>query len=391
MRKNKMLEECMNIIKYFFKNAWKNKGMFFLYIFIYTIILLLNTSGDIAKEPSVFKEVKANIGIISLSQDSIALELETYLKEYVGEDSTLTYLPDSIPKAKEQIFMGNYDAIIRIPPDFSQKFRENKASIQILFNTLDYSGYLVQNRVEGFLSFVKATEQNGIYNIPLSKKALSEKSEVILLEYPITAKNEKAKIWMQSFFNMASYIVIAIYIAVIGKSTTDFYTLNIKQRIAISSKELKSIQLELYLGQLIIGSMITGFIMLIVFLFLRKQIFQLEFGKYILNISIFSLSIMALTFMINNLTNNDSSKNALSTILSLGSAFISGVIIPQNVLSPKVLTVAKFFPVYYYIALNQKSHPDIYFLVQNLGIQILFGILFLILGMYFAQKRRIME
>ncbi|MDO5062778.1 MAG: ABC transporter permease [Peptostreptococcaceae bacterium] len=381
----------MNIIKYFFKNAWANKTMFVIYICIFATLLMINTMGAVKNEQSVFEESKARIGVISLSDDILATELQAYLKEHVGAEKELTYLPDDPAKAKELIFMGTYDAIVRIPEDFVQRYERGEESIDIFYSTLGYSGRLVESRVQGFLTFVNATKENGQYRFDKAKEILSTKSKVSLLDQRIVPSKERNEVWIRTFFNIAAYILIAVYVAVIGKSMSDFNELQNKQRVAVSSKKFRSYQAHIYLGQILIGIVITSIVVICVFFSLGKGVWEQDIKKYLLNIFVFSLSIMALTFMINNMTNNDSAKNALSTTLSLGSAFISGVFIPQEVLSDKVLTVAKLFPAYYYVLINNKTMPDSSFMIRNLSIQILFGLLFFVLGIYFAKKRRVVE
>ncbi|MDO4711278.1 MAG: ABC transporter permease [Peptostreptococcaceae bacterium] len=381
----------MNIIKYFFKNVWANRAMFIIYITIFAILLLISTAGDTKNAQSVFEETKAKVGVILLSDDMLATELVSYLQEYVGEEAKLAYLADDIPKAKEQIFMGNYDAIVRIPEDFKTRFEKGEQAVQILFNTVGYSGRLVESRVQGFLTFVEATKENGEYHVDKAKKILSAKTEVSLLEQEGGQDTDRDKTWTRIFFNKAGYVLTAIYIAVIGMSMTDFDHINTKQRVAVSSKKLKSFQIEIYIAQMLVGAMITFLIILVAFALKGRALLEQEIVKYILNLFVFSATIMALTFMINDLTNSNSAKNALSTIISIGSAFISGMIIPQEILSDKVLAVAKFLPTYYFVLINDKAAPESSFLIQNLLIQSLFGVLFLVLGIYFAKKRRVVE
>lgn len=287
--------------------------------------------------------------------------------------------------------MGTYDAIVRIPEDFAQRYERGEESIDIIYSSLGYSGRLVESRIQGFLTFVNATKENGQYRFDKAKEILNAKSEVSLLDRRIVPSKERNEVWIRTFFNIAAYILIAVYVAVIGKSMSDFNELQNKQRVAVSSQKFRSYQAQIYLGQILIGIIITSIVVICVFFSLGKGVWEQDIKKYLLNIFVFSLSIMALTFMINNMTNNDSAKNALSTTISLGSAFISGVFIPQEVLSEKVLTVAKLFPAYYYVLINNKTMPDSSFMIRNLSIQFLFGLLFFVLGLYFAKKRRVVE
>ncbi len=74
-----------------------------------------------------------------------------------------------------------------------------------------------------------------------------------------------------------------------------------------------------------------------------EHIGDINLVKYLINIVAFSFSILCLTFLINNLTSNKFIINGISTVLSLGTSFISGVMVPQQFLGEEVLKIAKFF------------------------------------------------
>lgn len=99
----------------------------------------------------------------------------------------------------------------------------------------------------------------------------------------------------------------------------------------------------MYFGQLTIASVITLVFILGSIVMKGKYVGEINFGKYLINITVFSFSILCLTFLINNITGNKFIINGLSTVLSLGTSFISGVMVPQQFLGKKVLMVAKFF------------------------------------------------
>ncbi len=80
--------------------------------------------------------------------------------------------------------------------------------------------------------------------------------------------------------------------------------------------------------------------------------------------------------------------NGISTVASLGTAFISGVMIPQDFISEKVLTIAKFFPTYYFVKINETNINSIVDVKYEMFMQILFGISFLLMGLYFSKIKQ---
>ena len=166
---------------------------------------------------------------------------------------------------------------------------------------------------------------------------------------------------------------------------TDFKDEYIQSRTKISSKKFLQFNKEMYLGQLVIASMITLIFILGSIALKGKYIGEVNFGKYVLNIVVFSFSALCLTFLINNVTRNKFVINALSTVLSLGTSFISGVMVPQQYLSEKVLTIAKFFPTYYFVRINEMTVNSFSDMRFGISMQLLFAVVFLLMGLYFSK------
>ena len=106
---------------------------------------------------------------------------------------------------------------------------------------------------------------------------------------------------------------------------------------------------------------------------------------YVSNLSVFSFTILFLTFLINNIVKNKFAISAISTVLSLGTSFISGVMVPQQLLGKNVLTVAKFFPTYYYVKINDMQANSFSDVRYEIFMQLLFAAAFLLMGLYFSK------
>ncbi|NLL71786.1 MAG: ABC transporter permease [Epulopiscium sp.] len=139
------------------------------------------------------------------------------------------------------------------------------------------------------------------------------------------------------------------------------------------------------MGQFTIASMITFIFILGSILLKGKYISEVNLQKYIINIVVFSFSILCLTFFINNLTKNKFIINGIGIVLSLGTSFLSGVMVPQQLLSDKVLKIAKFFPTYYFVKINDMRVNSFLDVKAEIFMQLLFALAFLLLGLYFSR------
>jgi ABC-2 type transport system permease protein len=69
----------------------------------------------------------------------------------------------------------------------------------------------------------------------------------------------------------------------------------------------------------------------------------------------------------------------IANIIGLGMSFLCGVFVPQNMLSPGLLSFAKFLPAYWYTRVNDmlgglsNESVNLQFVMTAFGIQLLFA------------------
>lgn len=375
----------MTVYKYFVKSAWRHRWIAIVYLAIFMFFSVMNISRSVERENATFEPSHTKIGIICHNEGETAKDLCEYLKGH----SVVKEVPEDLADAKETIFLEKVDAIVVIPSDFEQRLQGEKSAVEVIFDFKNMKGHLVSNYLNKYLMLLKATEQNGTYD---AEKVL----RVMKKEIPVSLISDKRESshsgnldrWFRSYYNFAAYIMLAIYIGVIGTVMSDFKEENVVKRIHSSAKSNFRVQIQTYFGQLSAALSITGFLAVASLVLQRKHLAQIHLFKYLANILIFSLVALGITFLINNLTNNRSAKSALSTVVSLGLAFISGIMIDQEFLSGATIKIAKFFPAYYFVKLNNLIAADTTQIITYLGIQLLFAAAFLVLGIYFGKQKR---
>lgn len=373
----------MTVYKYFIKIALKNKWTILGYTIIFFSMSLISGSGATEREPK-FMETRLNIGIIDNSNS----ELSTGLKDYLEGKHNIVDTIDDEDYIKEQIFLERADAIIIIPEDFQEKVINKEKSIKIYNDDRKIESMQIQNQINKFLMFANATYEDGKFNLANVNLALREKAKVKLANNNREKNNSINNEWFRNYYNFTSYVIIAMYIAIIGMVMTDFTDENIDSRMKISSKKFLNFNMELYLGQLTIAAIITSIFILGSIVLKGKYIGEVDFIKYVINIIVFSFTILCFTFFINNFTKNKFVISGLATVLSLATSFISGVMVPQEFLGEKTLLLAKFFPTYYFVKVNGttvNSFSDISF---NIFMQLSFAVAFILMGLYFSKAKQ---
>ncbi len=370
----------MTVFKYFIKIALRNKWIILAYATIFFILAIAISSDTEREAPDFLLDIKLNIGIIDNSHSELSDSLKNYL---IKRNNIIEIIPDE-EYIKEQIFLEAADAIIVIPENFEERVINKQKSVEIYRDDRKMESIQVQNQINRFLIFANATYKEGKFDLKEVNLALNEKAEIELIKKDDRIRNDSVNEWFRSYYNFAGYIIMAIYIAIMGIIMADFNNDNIKNRGKISPKKSSRFNAEIYLGQLTIAAVITSVFAIGSIVLKGKYIEGIDLSKYIINVTVFSFSILSLTFLINSIFKHKFVISGLSTVLSLGTAFISGVMVPQQLLGDKILTIAKFFPTYYFVKINDMqigSLPDI---KHEILMQLLFAGIFLLAGFGFS-------
>ena len=372
----------MTVYKYFMKVALKHKFIILGYSTLFLLVAIIN--GTIAgTEELEFMETDLNIGII----DNMDSELSRGLVGYLEENNNIEDIIEDEGYIREQIFLQALDGAIIIPRDFDEKVINKEEAIELYKDDRRIGAYYLEQQVEKYLIFANATYEDNTFDMDSLKSALNKKANIELIETKKGLKNSRMDIWFKNYYNYTSYIIIAVYIAVIGMVMIEFRDKRLEDRMRISSKKNLSLNREIYLGQVSLGIGITSIFILGSLVLKGRYIGEVEFSKYMINIAVFSFAILCFTFLINNLTRSRFTINGISTVVSLGTSFISGVLVPQEFLGERALSIAKFFPTYYFVSINERSIGSFGDIRYELLMQMMFGIVFLLMGLYFARPR----
>lgn len=372
----------MTVYKYFMKIASNKKTVIITYTLVFLFLSIINGGTNEQRETS-FIESRMNIGVINNSEDEFARNLENYL----AKKNNVVHVPDDEVYIKEQIFLEYVSAVVIIPQDFRENALNKEKAVQIYRDDRVIETYQIENQINKFISFSNAAYEDGEFNLTKVNNALDQEVSVSLIETGNNI-NQRVNNWFRFYFNFTSYVILAIYIAVIGYVMSDFANRQVENRRKVSSIKFMNFNMQMYLGQLTIAGIITIVFILGSIILKGRYIGEVDFLKYVVNIIIFSFSSLCLVFLINNATSNKFVINAISTVLSLGTSFISGVMVPQQLLSEKVLAIARFFPTYYFVRINERDISSFMEVRYEIFMQILFAAVFLLIGLYLSKSKQ---
>ena len=120
----------------------------------------------------------------------------------------------------------------------------------------------------------------------------------------------------------------------------------------------------------------------------RQTIRTLPLASYTLNAAVYAAVVLSAVFMLNAALKKGAVMGIVGTVLPLSLAFISGIFLDQELLPKSITTLAQVFPTYYYVRANtfteRMLRPD----WNNIGMQLLFLLLYFTLGVYFSKLNR---
>jgi ABC-2 type transport system permease protein len=192
---------------------------------------------------------------------------------------------------------------------------------------------------------------------------------------------------MPYYFNYLAYTFMFVVIMGISTIMLVFNDLNIKRRNACAPMSSTSVTLQFYLATMLFSLLSWALLAGLSLLFSRNELSDSNTLAFILNSFVFALSSSSIAFLIGNLVKGREAISAIANVFTLGSCFISGVFVPQAILTDSVLKMASFLPTYWYVRGNTLIAISADF-SKALMIQLAFAVAFFILAIVVGKKKR---
>jgi len=175
---------------------------------------------------------------------------------------------------------------------------------------------------------------------------LSKETPVIMKSYDSKLSNGEI---MSFFFNYASYSTTIILIFGIVTFMLVFNKSIIKQRTLCSPLSQSQVVFQTLLANICFAVVIWAITMICGFVLYGADLFSFNGTLWGLNLLIFAMVSLAISFLIGSLIKNRNSLSPIANTIALGFSFLCGAFVPQALLGEGVLTVAGFLPTYWYI------------------------------------------
>ncbi len=328
----------MRVFKNYFKIAKAHKVAIILYTVIFIAIMSFSTKSDDTN--NIYTNVRPDIYV----KDEANTDLSRGLYSYLEKKAVIKEMDESV--VEDKLFYQMISASLVIEKDFDKSKNVNfKAAPN------DMYGMTIKELVNQYLSQVNAYKIAGFKD----KDAIKYTNEDLEKRVDVEIKSG-SKIGREDnsifYFNFINYLILSQVLLIV-----------------------------------------TGFVVwalyILMFVVLYKYDFSLAHTNLMMvNSFFFTISVVTKAVLISSLVKNQNAIQGIMQIVSLGSSFLCGAFVPQDLLSKTALTLGKIFPSYYYIKNNEMliENPNISTILPNIGIMLAFSLVFVLISMGMKTK-----
>lgn len=362
-------------------------------IIMYTVFLIFfggfnmqtseNNTNFIAEKPDVL--------IINKDKE---IGITKNFVDYIKNNSNIIDIENDEEKINDALFYRDVNYIIYIPENYREEFlKGNNPKIEIK-STGDYLASYTEMLLSRYIkianTYVKSIESEEELTSKINE-TLSKETKIEISSKLDTNNLSKACF----YYNFANYSILAGLVYVICLILSSFKKESIQKRTIISSMNYKRVNRKLLLSSSLVAIGLWLSYLVLSFILVGNIMFTIHGMLYIINSFIFSICALSIAFLIGNLITNKNAINGIINVVALGSSFLCGAFVPMEWLPDSVLKIAHILPSYYYISTNEMlkqlevfSFDTLKPVITNMGVIVIFTILFIIITNIISRKKR---
>ncbi|OPL07341.1 MAG: hypothetical protein AVO33_05965 [delta proteobacterium ML8_F1] len=364
----------------------KNLPVMTIYFGVFIIISIIMMTNSRPAEQAGF--IQSKVSIVVFSNESSPLV--DGMKEVLSDVAVFVEMEEDETLIQDSLYFRRIAYVLRVPDGFTEDFLSGKepklAKTSVPGST---NGIYIDMRLEQYLNTANLYVRGipGIDAETLNAYTLEDLDYETPVEMQRADQRFGVEGMMQYYFNYLAYTLM--YVVIMGISTIMlvFNDLNIKRRSSCAPISPGKVTLQFYLATLLF-SLISWFVLVSLSLvFSRNELAGSNTPGFIINSFVFASSTTSIGFLIGNLVRGREAISAVANVFTLGSCFISGVFVPQAILSDSVLKMASLFPTFWYVSGNSQIAVSADF-TESLIIQIGFAVAFFVLALVVGKKKR---
>lgn len=339
----------MQVFKAMMKIMRKRLPSAMIYIIVFVVISILVTNAS--TKDNKFEVTKLDICVFDEDDTSESRALT----EFIGKTNDIDEIENDRDAIIDALYYKRVNYALIINKGYAEKLAEGDTTDLFGSYHIDenYSVVYIGQFLDEYTTSVKAYLAMGKTvdeAISCTEEALSQHTDVDMLRVD-KGGNSHYSVDFAGYFQYMPYILIAAVFTVICQVLVTMNNKDIRYRTNCSCMNSSK-----YTFQLIFGSGLfvisVWFLLIIIGAVLNKEMYTGRAWYAVFNSFIFSLVVTAMAVFVASFEPKENVLNIITQVLSIGMSFLCGIFIPMEVLSDKVLSVARFLPAYWYVKAN---------------------------------------
>ena len=341
----------MPVFKLYLKIMRSKEGPICLYVGVFLFLALFMSST--AQKDNVTGFIDSKTSIAVADQDNSVLS--QHIIKYLNENHDVFISDYNRAALQDTLYYNNAQYVLIIPEGLQDSYTttdNTPLSLEYVKEPRTQEGYLVDSQLEEYLSLFRAALHSGI--------TVSDACEQTntLLQTQITPEflnADQANTQLPSiyyYFQFFPYAFLSLITVAFGTALISIFDPEVRKRNYCSALPLRKFNAQL--ATVCVG---VGIILLIILCVLGTMVFHdhlnlVQPGYLACNLISFAIVCMSVGLLCGFIAKTSNVLNMLVNIIGLGFSFLGGVFVEQELLSSKILPVAKLLPSYWYIQNN---------------------------------------
>lgn len=333
----------MQVCSLFLKIIKKNIGLVILYMVIFTFVTVLMLAGF--NTSNEYSESKVKTYVVVEEENKETLEFLEFL------DNSIERVELSINLSIEDgLFWNDFVLYLNIPKNFYQRLLEGKEDILIMKSTPDsMEAYTVIETINRYFTYVKENIRLGLCEKENALNYTSTLFDEKITDVSLVSDNGTEA--HSAMFNTGVYVICALTLLIIGLVSFEMRTTDISRRFNVAPLPIYKRNGMLTICYVALCFVFVGIISLVGIIVFKEAIYA-KIGYYILNICLFSLTMVCFALFLSSMFKSGMAFNCVAVILPLASAFICGSFVGLELLPSYTLALGHIFPNYYIVLGN---------------------------------------
>lgn len=390
----------MQVFNALMKIIKKNFSVLFIYVIVFLFFVYMLGTNASSNDPTGYSDIKSKIMIIN---SDVGGGVSDGLEAYLGETGKAIKPVKTENEIRNALFNSSAEYIISIPEGFTEDFVSGKHNLTLetrsVAGTTDKirSDMLVEKYLDMFRIYVDSLEVDPSDAAQIEKIAGMVSSDLKIETEVQTTQKLKVNPFenIAYYFKFLSYSLMSVLILGVSTMISVFAARDFKNRLLCSPKPAFAVNLQMLLGNLCFAAVAWLFFTTCCVLMFMDQISDFRMWIFIINLFVFTLVALSLSFLLGQLIKGDNARSAVANVVALGSCFLGGVFVPQMFLSDTVKHIASFMPSFWYVLVIEETKDlhsfgwkELESIVGYLGIQVAFAVAFLLIAMVVTRQRK---